>query len=138
MVGYEAQHLAQLGRFHQITVDAYAAQHPTTGGSGIGVALALIGLHLALDERWRGDQVRDVHQVLAANATKWPGFDPPLSRGSMTIFDVAMAGSPEAHARLVQGWAADVWAAWSGQRPAVGRLLDERLTRADRARIRRA
>jgi hypothetical protein len=135
IAGYEALHVAQLGRYHQLMVDAYAAQHPTAGGSGIGLAFALVGLHLALDEGWRGDQVRDAHQALAAARTSWPTFDPPVSNGSMTVFDVAMAGSSEGHAALLQRWAADVWAAWRDQRDAVVRLLDERLPPADRARI---
>jgi hypothetical protein len=117
-------------------VDAYAAQHPVTDGSGIGLAFGLIGLHLALDDGWRGDQVREVHQLLATQARSWPRFDPPDRRGSMTVFDVAMAGSPAAHADLLQAWAAAVWRAWAEHQEAVARLLEESLPAADRARVR--
>ena len=127
--------MARLGRFHQLMVDAYAAQHPVADGSGIGLAFALIGLHLALDQGWRGDQVRDAHQALAGVPRAWPRFDPPANRGSMTVFDVAMAASPEAHAELVQGWAADVWQAWGHQRSAVIALLNGRLPAPELARI---
>lgn len=138
IAGYEAQHVAQLGRFHQLMVDAYAAQHPASDGSGIGLIFGLVGLHLALDEGWRGDQVRDAHQALAGIAGKWPRFELPASRGSMTVFDVAIAGSPEAHADLLQRWAADVWAAWHPARNDVIKFLEERLPAADRARMRRS
>jgi hypothetical protein len=135
VAGYESQHVAFLGRFHQLMVDAYAAQHPVSEGSGIGLAFALIGLHLALDERWRGDQVRDAHQALAAVPRAWPRFAPPQNRGSMTVFDVAMAASPEGHAELVQAWAADVWESWQDERQAVIALIDESLPSEHRARI---
>jgi hypothetical protein len=132
----EAQHIAKLGRFHQLMVDAYAAQHPVPDGSGIGLAFGLVGLHLALDEGWRGDQVRAAHQALAGVAGKWPRFEPPASRGSMTVFDVAMADSPEAHADLLQRWAADVWAAWYPARNDIIHFLEGGLAAADRARLR--
>jgi hypothetical protein len=137
VAGYEAQHVAFLGRFHQLMVDAYAAQHPVPEGSGIALAFALIGLRLALDEGWRGDQVRDAHQALAVVPRAWPRFDRPENRGSLTVFDVAMAASPEAHAELVQAWAADVWQAWGHQRSGVIALLNDRLPAAELARISR-
>jgi hypothetical protein len=135
VAGYELQHVAQLGRFHQLMVDAYAAQHPAPDGPMIGLALALIGLHLALDDGWRGDQVRDAHQSLAERGKGWPRFEPPQARGTMTVFDVAMADSPEAHAELVLAWAAEVWETWRDHRPAVIALLSERLPSDVRARI---
>jgi Family of unknown function (DUF5946) len=124
-----------LGRYHQLMVDAYTAQHPVSDGSGIGLAFALIGLHLAFDEGWRGDQVRDAHRALATAPGTWPHFEPPRLRGAQTVFDVAMAGTPQAHAVLVQAWAADVWAAWRGRRELVAGLLDERLPTDVKARI---
>jgi hypothetical protein len=136
VAGYETQHVAQLGRFHQLMVDAYAAQHPAENGPPIGLAFALIGLHLAIDEDWRGDQVRDVHRALAGRATDWPRFAAPAERAPMTVFDVAMAGSPQAHAELVQAWAAEVWETWRDHRPTVIALLGERLPSEVRARIR--
>jgi hypothetical protein len=137
LAGYEAQHVALLGRYHQLMVDTYSAQHPVSGGSGIGLAFALIGLHLALDEGWRDGRVRDAHQALAATRGDWPRFEPPPGRGSMTVLDVALAGTPERHAELLRLWAADVWAAWHDQHPAVIQLIDERLPAAERARINR-
>lgn len=137
VAGYEAAHLAQLGRFHQLMVDAYAAQHPTADGPTIGLAFALIGLRLALDEGWRGDQVRDAHQYLAGRFKDWPSFQRPPGRAALTVFDVALAGSPDAHAELIRRWAAEVWAIWESQSEATIELLDERLPTDVRGHITR-
>jgi hypothetical protein len=136
LAGFEAEHLVRLGRLHQLMVDTYVAQHPTADGPTIGLAFALIGLHLALDEGWRGDQVRDAHQLLATTRRDWPRLDPPRTRGPITVLDVAMAGSPDEHAELLQRWAAAVWDAWREQQATVVGLLDERLPSDERARLR--
>jgi hypothetical protein len=135
VVGYEAAHVVRLGQYHQLTVDAYAAQHPVDDGPTIGLAFALIGLHLALDHGWRGDQVRDAHQYLAGSWKQWPTFRPPAHRGKRTVFDVAIAGSPDLHAEAVRAWATDVWQAWRDHRSEIVALTDHRLTPDIRARI---
>ena len=38
LIGFEMAHLAELGRLHQLCVDAYGAQHPGDG-SGIRVPI---------------------------------------------------------------------------------------------------
>src|SRR6266542_3189043 len=52
--------------YHQLAVDAYAAQHASRDAGGdippIGVAYALVGLHLALDRGVPGLRVRAAHQ----------------------------------------------------------------------------
>jgi uncharacterized protein DUF5946 len=61
----------------------------------------------------------------------WPRLPAPASTGSMTVFDVAVAGamaeSPAGHDRALRAWAAAVWRAWSAEHAAVaalaGRLL---------------
>jgi hypothetical protein len=131
----EALHLGVLGRLHQLTVDAYAAQHAGGSAARIGVAFALIGLSLSLDEGWSGDQVRDAHQYLGATFKDWPGFAPAAERTWMTVYDVALASSPEEHARLVQRWASEVWAAWAPIHSDVLALIEARLPADVRGRI---
>jgi uncharacterized protein DUF5946 len=61
----------------------------------------------------------------------WSRLPVPASTGSMTVFDVvvagAMADSPAGHDRTLRAWAAAVWRAWSAEHAAVaalaGRLL---------------
>jgi hypothetical protein len=65
VIANEMQNVLDLGRFHQLTVDAYGAQHAGEPTPRISTAFALIGLHLALDEGWTGTAVRAAHQYLA-------------------------------------------------------------------------
>jgi len=125
VAGYESQHVVELGRWHQLLVDAYAAQHAGERTPAIGTAFALIGLHLAIDVGWDGLQVRNAHQRLAAAARTWPSFAFPASRGDRTIFDVAIAASPDEHVERLRAWAAAVWTAWSGSHEAVRALVLE-------------
>lgn len=127
VIGYELANIAALGRYHQRMVDAYAAQHPGADGPRITLAFALIGLFLAIERGWRGDEVRDAHQALARQHREWPRFESPTARGSLTVFDVALAGSVEAHAAAVEDWSAAVWSAWRPAHEAVATLVDRLL-----------
>ena len=64
--GYTLRHPWLVRDLHQLGVDAYAAQHaprdPGDGPPPIGVAYALVGLHLALDRGRTGPQVRAAHR----------------------------------------------------------------------------
>jgi Family of unknown function (DUF5946) len=113
VVGHESEHLVELGGLHQLTVDAYGAQHAGEGSPAIGLPFSLIGLHLALDEEWTGLQVRAAHQAIAQRRPAWPSFARPDHPEWLVIADVATATNPEDHARLVKNWAASVWQAWS-------------------------
>jgi hypothetical protein len=138
ILGYEAEHLPQLGRFHQLTVDTYGAQHGGEPSPPISLPFALIGLHLAMDEGWRGDQVRAAHQALARRPSRWPVFTRPAKPGWVTVADVAGAPTPEAHAERVRAWAASVWEAWRGEHSRVRAWADAELPPEARARLRSA
>jgi hypothetical protein len=128
VAGFELAHIALLGRWHQLLVDTYAAQHVGDASPRIGPAFALIGLHLALDRGWDGPAVRDAHQALARRHRDWPSFMPaPSFAGGLTIADLALAGSPEAHVEILRAWAGDVWAAWRVRHEAVRTLVAARL-----------
>lgn len=135
---HEAQQVAQLGRFHQMTVDAYGTQHAGYPTPPIATAFGLMGLHLALEEGWSGTAVRAAHSFLAQRHRSWPAFEPPADRGALTVREVAEAATPEAHAERVQAWAASVWSAWSDQHAAVAAWTDAVLPAADRVRLRLA
>ena len=118
VTGFALQH-AELGRYQQLTVDTYFAQHPGAGTSDLSIAFALIGLHLALDGGESGTDVRALHQRLGNERIDWPHLEHPHDLGSITVFDVAMATSPAAHAERLQRWATSVWQAWVFQHDAV-------------------
>ncbi|MDQ6917952.1 MAG: DUF5946 family protein [Candidatus Dormibacteraeota bacterium] len=126
--GFELAHAELAGRFHQLTVDAYGAQHSGGDGRGIRIAYSLVGLHLALDLGWTGLAVRDAHQGMGRPQPSWPAFTRPAGVGTLTVLDVAeagaRAGSISGHAALVERWAADVWAAWAPLHGEVFALTD--------------
>ncbi|HEV2004975.1 MAG TPA: DUF5946 family protein [Candidatus Limnocylindrales bacterium] len=127
VAGFESQRIVELGRWHQLLVDAYAAQHAGERTPPMGAAFALIGLHLALEQGWDGLEVRNAHQDLARRYREWPAFPAPERRGALTVLDLALASTPEEHVERLRAWATTVWQAWAGAHPAVEVLIAERL-----------
>ena len=128
VVGFELDHLSLLGRFHQLTVDAYGAQHSGEEAPKIGVYYSLVGLHLAIDRGLDGPAVRGLHQRMGKPQPSWPVFARPADLGPVRVLEVAeagsRAGSVPGHAEAVQRWASSVWRAWSNQHAAVTALTD--------------
>jgi Family of unknown function (DUF5946) len=133
--GFELAHRELVRDYHQLAVDAYAAQHASRDASGdippIGVAYALVGLQLALDRGAPGLEVRAAHQRMGRPDASWPRLPAPSSTGAVTVFDVAaagaMVGSVAGHAQAMRAWAAAVWRAWAAQHAAVAALTDRLL-----------
>jgi hypothetical protein len=130
--GFELRHAELVRDYHQLAVDAYAAQHAARDAAGdvppIGVAYALVGLHLALDRGLPGVQVRAVHQRMGRPDGSWPRLPAPERTGAVTVLDVAAAGamvdSVAGHAEAVRAWAKAVWRAWAPQHAAVVALAE--------------
>jgi hypothetical protein len=123
VLGFEFQHPVML-RYHQLTVDAYGAQHAGGGAPAIRVAYSLTGLWLALEHGFSAEDVRSVHRRMGHPTPQWPTFTPPLPpQRWLTVLDVAEAGvrqhSSGGHARAAQQWAESVWAAWLTAMPGV-------------------
>lgn len=108
----EFQDALLFGQVHQLTVDTYAVQHAGGGQRDKSVCVHLVGLHLVLDRSVAPVKVAPYLQRLASRRS-WPSLDPPRQRASLTVCDVALAGSPQMHVRRVREWAADVWRTWT-------------------------
>lgn len=134
VVGFEVAHVELVRRFHQLTVDAYGAQHAGGRSSPLRVAYSLVGLHLALDRGLPGHEVRAAHQRMGRRDPSWPAFARPEQTGEVTIVDVAeagvMLGSVAGHAELAQRWADVVWRSWEHQHAAVVALSERLLGRS--------
>jgi hypothetical protein len=113
VLSYETEHLARLGRYHQLSVDTYGAQHADAPSRPISTAFGLIGLHLALEHGWSGTAVRAAHQFLAQRYSTWPSFHRRADGPVLTVADVAGASTPDEHASRVQAWARSVWNSWA-------------------------
>lgn len=115
VTGFELIHPQLVRDYHQLTVDTYGAQH--ADGSSIRVFFSLVGLHLALDQRRSGIEVRAAHQRLGQRHKDWPRFARPVQVGDVTVLVVAAAGaridSVAGHGHLARTWAESVWRAWS-------------------------
>jgi hypothetical protein len=125
---------------HQLTVDAYAAQHPGTGEPRAirSTALHLMTLCLFLE---RGRDPREgpkLHKRLVRSVREEP-LEVPAPIGTLTVATVREAAGPSEHEAAVRAWAADVWLAWAPHHPTVRGWLDGAfgVRAADRPRNRR-
>ncbi len=115
------------GQAHQLTVDTYAVQHPGGEHPDKSIAIHLAGLHLVLDRGIRPSSVSKLFQRLATTVKTWPHFPPPDDLGPLTVCDVALAESVEAHSKTVGEWAGMVWNAWSQHHAEVAGLVSNHL-----------
>lgn len=112
------------GQVHQITVDAYAAQHAGGGHPDKSVGIHLSGLYLVFVRELRPMAVAPLLQEIASSNKVWPKFPLPAAPGSRTIHDVALsAGDWEAHVDAVREWALEVWRSWQPQHRVIHEIV---------------
>ena len=112
---------------HQLTVDAYAVQHPGVPErrAAQSVAIHLVGLCLTL-ERDRGPlELPRLRQRLAPPKRVFPWLTPPPSVGDVTVLEVHAVETPEAHRAMVKRWARSAWEAWSAHHAQIRIWADE-------------
>jgi hypothetical protein len=110
------------GQVHQLTVDAYAAQHVGGSHPDKSVDVHLVGLHLVFGRGLAPLDVPRRLQVLASAKPEWPRFEPPKARAPLTVLDVAGAATQQEHAERARKWAAAVWDSWSDNHAAIAEL----------------
>jgi hypothetical protein len=98
---------------HDLTVDAYAVQHPGRRESRTTrlLALHLVTLCLFLERRVDPRRRSAIHRHLTRRGG-WEWLDPPRPNGSLTVAYVYAAASAGEHVERVRTWARDVWHAW--------------------------
>jgi Family of unknown function (DUF5946) len=109
-----------LMRWHRLTVDSYAAQHPGVAGrqSAQSVHVHLAGLHLVLERGLEAPAVGQAMQRLADGRTHAWLEPPPLATPVGLPEAIAAAGSG-AYAEVVRAWAEAVWNAWAEHHPLI-------------------
>jgi hypothetical protein len=107
------------GQVHQLTVDAYAAQHAGGPHPDKSVAVHLVGLHLVIDKGVKSPDVPRRLQKLAESVAEWPHFEAPRVEWGITVLDVALADD---HIAKVREWSGAVWRAWEGRHTAIAEL----------------
>lgn len=112
------------GQVHQITVDAYAAQHAGGQHPDKSVGIHLCGLYLVFVKDARPMAVAPMLHEIANSVVAWPEFPRPTATASHTILAVALcAGDWETHVSTVREWALDVWRSWQPQHRVVHELV---------------
>lgn len=115
------------GQVHQLTVDAYAAQHAGGDHPDKSVDIHLAALYLMLERALAPERMPALRKRFADTVESWPHFPPPRDRGTTTVFDVAMVDTPEEHVTMVQQWAASVWDAWSEHHAGIVAFVNDHL-----------
>jgi len=102
-------------RLHRLTVDTYAVQHPGRPNPQAiqSVAGHLISLCLVLERRKSMAEATKAVGLVTRRKGHYMWLDPPCSMGAVTVADVHMAQSIEAHLALVQKWAESAWSVWA-------------------------
>ena len=117
-------------RSHQLTVDAYCAQHPGTPSPQAirSVAVHLVGLHLQLEHETSTEGLYSARQRVASLGKEgkldlaW--LEPPASPGEVTVLDMLGTEGPVEYGQRALGWAEVVWGAWSEHHETVRRWAD--------------
>ena len=111
----------------QLTVDAYAAQHPgrPSPQSIQSVNRHLISLCLTIEGRMPPDRADAVIQQTEKLKGRFIWLDPPWPRGEMTVANLGGIADPARHINLARAWAEQVWQAWSAHHTAVYGWISE-------------
>ncbi len=125
VLGFEFSNAVVFSQVHQMTVDAYAVQHAGGPHPDKSVTVHLAGLHAAHELGLHPMRIPGLLQSLANNVSRWPCFEPPAWSGPLTVFDVALAGSPAEHVKRAKKWSRFVWDAWSSHHGHVAALVEE-------------
>ena len=107
---------------HRLSVDAYAVQHP--GEPNSRPAVQSVGLHLArlmlqLERGLTPERANAAMGQLAEYKARFHWLAPPVSLGSITVADVALAIDPVAHRAAVHAWARAALDAWQVHHPII-------------------
>ncbi len=116
----EYENPALFGAVHQLTVDAYAAQHPL-GQPAKSLTAHLVSLYAILE---RGVSGPHTIKAFVDSRPAFPELPVPREFGPLTIADVAAARDAAEHGDLVRQWAAQVWTAWAPARAEIAALLE--------------
>ena len=112
-------------RHHQLTVDAYCAQHPgkPSPPSVQSVAVHLVGLHLQLERETPTKGLYAARQRISslgkAGKLDLVWLEPPTSVGEITVLHALGACDLDEYAEVVRRWAEGVWEAWGAHHETV-------------------
>lgn len=115
----------------QLTVDAYAVQHPGTPSpqSIQSVALHLVSLCLMFEHGVSPAEATLVVARTASDKSRFVWLPPPAAMGDLNVGDVRSATSASEHVARVREWAESAWHAWRQHYDTIRRWLPQNLSR---------
>lgn len=113
---------------HQMTVDAYAVQHPgePERRSTQSVAVHLMTLALWIERDANPRAGTELHKRMVSQQ-EYVWLDPPRPNGTLTIAHVHDTSTIEEHRTAVREWASDVWRARERHHPTVWAWIERAL-----------
>lgn len=117
-------------RVHQLTVDAYACQHPGKNErrSINSVAIHLCSLYARLElgiAHRESIQLRKKLSEKQKTDSLFQWLEPPENMGALTVEYVWKATTPDEHCKRVQEWAASTWVAWQNHHQPIKNWIHE-------------
>ncbi|MCB9304769.1 MAG: hypothetical protein H6566_29425 [Lewinellaceae bacterium] len=102
-------------RCHQLTVDAYAVQHPgqPSPQSIQSVAVHLASLYMVVERNLQAREATGFIQQLSQHKAAFHWLEPPENKGSITVVQVWKTENVQAHLQAVRAWAESAWLAWA-------------------------
>ncbi len=114
---------------HRLTVDCYAAQHPTLDPnekSAQSVTVHLAGIYLALERKFELHAITPlIGKIVDAYKGKFVWEEPPQDLGRFTIANVHQAKTLDDHNEIVHRWAESIWNAWGSKQDEIRRIVKE-------------
>lgn len=113
---------------HRLSVDAYAAQHPgePSRQSIQSVGLHLVRLCLLLEHGCPVGQANAAMLEAGRRKQEMHWLTPPPWLGEVTVKDLLVTDSAEAHVSAQWRWARAVWAAWAPHHATIAGWLPPR------------
>jgi hypothetical protein len=117
---------AELMEIHRLSVDTYAIQHPGHPSRQAinSVNLHLIRLFMRLERGLPEERSNDVMRGLTQRKREFHWLEPPASRGTITVANVARCIEPERHKAAVREWARSALDAWRAHLPMIEKWAD--------------
>ena len=114
---------------HNLTVDAYAAQHP---GQPRSQTISSINVHLSslyayFHLNYAVSELSHIKSRIIRYKDEFTWLEPPSYLGQLTVMDVLDAENAGQHCDLVKDWAADVFDQWEDFHPIVKKILEKSL-----------
>ncbi len=116
---YTLSHPNRLFFIHQYIVDAHTAQMAHARTKPISIVYALIGLYLAVEQKYTGKQVQQAHIKLSKSKKGLPKINLPKKRGEITITDVLRVPPGSKRDKMIKQWCASVWKAFGNNSEAI-------------------